>query len=94
MEDLSWQHRIRATTEISVAEFADKLDASETPIIFQKDDRVMIETQGELSPVLKWLADMPLRNVTIEPVGLRSVYDRIHRTEEVATESKESEPVS
>ena len=81
LEDLSWQHRIRATTDISVAEHLDKLDSQTQPTILQDDDRVMIETQGELSPVLKWLAEMPLRNVTIEPVGLRSVYDRIHRSE-------------
>ena len=79
LEDLSWQHRIRATTEIDVAQHVGSLDVDVTPDIIQNDDRVMIETQGELSPILKWLAEMPLRNVTIEPVGLRSVYDRIHR---------------
>jgi len=78
LEDLSWQHRIRATTDIDVAQYADKLQTEQRPTILQNDDRVMVETQGELSPVLKWLAEMPLRNVTIEPVGLRSVYDRIH----------------
>lgn len=78
LEDLSWQHRIRATTDIVVAEQVAGLNVEEPPTVVQTDDRVMIETQGELSPVLKWLAEMPLRNVTIEPVGLRSVYDRIH----------------
>ena len=84
LEDLSWQHRIRATTDINVAELANKLASQTQPTIQQDDDRVMIETQGELSPVLKWLAEMPLRNVTIEPVGLRSVYDRIHRSEVIS----------
>ena len=79
LEDLAWQHRIRATTDIDVSQHSDKLVADQRPTILQDDDRVMIETQGELSPVLKWLAEMPLRNVTVEPVGLRSVYDRIHR---------------
>ena len=89
LEDLSWQHRIRATTDVAVAERVNKLDSQVQPMILQDGDRVMIETQGELSPVLKWLAEMPLRNVTIEPVGLRSVYDRIHRSDmETATESE------
>ena len=78
LEDLAWQHRIRATTEIDVAQEVGKLLSDQQPMIFQHENRVTIETQGELSPVLKWLAEMPLRNVTVEPVGLRSVYDRIH----------------
>lgn len=78
LQDLAWQHRIRATTDIVVADRVASLNLQEPPAVVQNDDRVMIETIGELSPVLKWLADMPLRNVTIEPVGLRSVYDRIH----------------
>jgi len=84
LEDLSWQHRIRATTEVAVVDHAAKLESQVKPTILQDGDRVMIETQGELSPVLKWLADMPLRNVTIEPVGLRSVYDRIHRSNDAS----------
>lgn len=88
LKELSWQHRIRATTDIDVAQQVDKLNAQQRPTILQNDDRVMVETQGELSPVLKWLAEMPLRNVTIEPVGLRSVYDRIHRSQVPADQSE------
>ena len=89
LEDLSWQHRIRATTtSISVTDQVDKLNTQQRPTIIQNEDRVMIETMGELSPILKWLSDMPLRNVTIEPVGLRSVYDRIHRSEEPTPETE------
>jgi len=57
LEDLSWQHRIRATTEINVADRIDKLDSQVQPTILQDDDRVMIETQGELSPVLNAVGD-------------------------------------
>ena len=88
LEDLSWQHRIRATTSISVTDQVDKLNTQQRPTIIQNEDRVMIETMGELSPILKWLSDMPLRNVTIEPVGLRSIYDRIHRSEEPTPETE------
>jgi ABC-2 type transport system ATP-binding protein len=37
-----------------------------------------IETSGELSPILGWLATLPLREVVIEPVGLRAVYQQFH----------------
>lgn len=78
MADLAWQHRIRAKSDVQVAESAGGLDP--VPEVYQSGDRVTIETSGDLSPVLKWLAELPLRNVTIEPVGLRSIYDRIHRS--------------
>ena len=77
MSELSWQHRIRATTEADVTKSAS--DLQPIPDIIQHGDRVTIETHGDLSPVLKWLSDLPLGNVSIEPVGLRSIYDRIHR---------------
>lgn len=40
--------------------------------------RVTIETPGELSPLLGWLATLPLADIRIEPVGLRAIYDRFH----------------
>jgi ABC-2 type transport system ATP-binding protein len=42
------------------------------------DHRVRIETPGELSTLLHWLANADLDDVYIQPVGLRSVYDRFH----------------
>jgi ABC-2 type transport system ATP-binding protein len=41
---------------------------------------LMIETPGELSGLLGWLATLPLAEVQIEPVGLHAVYDRYHST--------------
>ena len=38
----------------------------------------MIETPGELSGLLGWLATLPLAEVNIEPVGLRALYDQYH----------------
>jgi ABC-2 type transport system ATP-binding protein len=38
----------------------------------------VFDAPGELAQVLKWLATLPLADVRIEPVGLRSVYDRYH----------------
>ena len=46
--------------------------------IKQIDNTIQIETPSELSPVLKWLADAPLADVMIQPVGLRAIYDKFH----------------
>jgi hypothetical protein len=39
---------------------------------------VTILCAGELAPVLGWLAQQPLVQLQIEPVGLRTVYERHH----------------
>lgn len=44
----------------------------------REEREVVIETPGELSPLLGWLATLPLRDVVIEPAGLRAVYERFH----------------
>lgn len=92
LDELALQHRIRATTKEQIDTAAASRQFDPPLTVQQTDDRVQIETPGELSPVLKWLADLPLSNVTIEPVGLRSVYDRIHRFEPsvISAETKTS----
>jgi len=39
---------------------------------------VILETPGELAPLLKWLATLALGDIRIEPVGLRTIYRRYH----------------
>ena len=46
-------------------------------------NRVTIETAGELSPLLGWLATLPLADIRIEPVGLRAIYDRFHAAQAI-----------
>lgn len=41
-------------------------------------DRVVIETVGDLAPVLPWLASLGLRQLRVEAFGLRAVYDAVH----------------
>jgi ABC-2 type transport system ATP-binding protein len=82
MRDLHQQHRIRAWL---------RGDLPSTPPEFngrlaigrREDGSVVIETPGELSPLLGWLATLPLEEVKIEPVGLRAIYDRYHSDESV-----------
>jgi len=52
--------------------------AGEVHIRRRQDGITEIETPGELSPLLGWLAGISLREVRVEPVGLRAVYDRFH----------------
>jgi len=39
---------------------------------------LLIETPGELSGMLGWLATLPLAEVRIEPVGLNALYEQFH----------------
>jgi ABC-2 type transport system ATP-binding protein len=77
MSQLRQRHRIRAQLngEFSAPppEMADQLSVQS-----DNDGRLTIETSGELSPILGWLATLPLREVVIEPVGLRAVYQQFH----------------
>jgi ABC-2 type transport system ATP-binding protein len=83
MGELRRQHRIRAQLTgpltSAPASIADRLNVVTGP-----QGEVTIETPGELSPVLGWLATLPLAEVQIEPVGLRAVYERFHPLAESA----------
>ena len=45
---------------------------------------IAIDAPGDLSPLLGWLATMPLTEVYVEPVGLQAVYEKYHRPEVAA----------
>jgi ABC-2 type transport system ATP-binding protein len=71
------QHRIRAQLTGPLAPLPASLDGRVT-VEQHAGGQVTIETPGELSPLLGWLAELPLAEVQIEPVGLQAVYDRYH----------------
>ena len=77
MADLRQQHRIRAhlsgVLPPAPAELRDHLQ-----IHVEEAGVVVMETTHELSSLLGWLATLSLREVRIEPVGLRAVYDQFH----------------
>jgi ABC-2 type transport system ATP-binding protein len=81
MSELKRRHRIRAVLNGFLPPPPDTL-RREITIGSDDDGGVTIETPGELAPLLSWLASVPLEQMTIEPVGLRTLYDRLHRTEE------------
>ena len=63
-------------------------------------NQLQVDVAGELANVLDWLAAVPLREVTVRPIGLQSVYERFHfvgknsgssQQKSVAAKSKHSE---
>jgi ABC-2 type transport system ATP-binding protein len=76
VDELRSQHRILAELRGPLPPVPGGV-ADGTQVVCQ-GNRVTIETAGELSPLLGWLATLPLADIRIEPVGLRGVYDRFH----------------
>ncbi|WP_231756539.1 ABC transporter ATP-binding protein [Lignipirellula cremea] len=77
MTDLRRRHRIRARVRGPVSALPAP-DNSDVLLVDQGDGRILIETAGELADLFGWLSQLPLEDVRIEPVGLRSIYDRFH----------------
>jgi ABC-2 type transport system ATP-binding protein len=75
--DVLRQHRIRAELRGTLAPAPDELAAS-LSIANGAGNEVTILTAGELQPLLGWLAQQPLARLQIEPVGLRTIYERHH----------------
>ena len=82
MRDLRRQHRIRARLTGALPPPPENCREGLT-LTTHSAGAVTIETPGELSPLLGWLARAPLAEVQIEPVGLRAVYERFHPLAEI-----------
>lgn len=76
MSDLR-QHRIRARLLGELVPLPESLQHEVTECRVD-DGRLLLETPSELSKLLGWLASQPIEEVTIEPIGLRAIYDRYH----------------
>lgn len=82
MADLRRQHRIYAQLTGELKPVPEHL-VGELRVETNGHGELRIETPGELSPLLGWLAQLPLTEVKIEPIGLRALYDRFHSAEPV-----------
>jgi ABC-2 type transport system ATP-binding protein len=80
MSELKRRHRIRAVLKGFMPPPPAPLQR-EIAIRTEDDGSTIIDTPGELSPLLSWLASVPLEEMTIEPVGLRPLYDQLHSTD-------------
>ena len=76
LSELNQQHRIRFRMEGLLPTPPESLQSL---VAIRKDHRgYLIETPSQVSEVLKWLTQFPLEDVSITPIGLRSVYDQFH----------------
>lgn len=80
MSELRRQHRITAQLTGPLPPLPEHL-SGDLVVDATSDGHLRIETPGELSPLLGWLASLPLAEVRVEPIGLRAVYDRYHSVE-------------
>jgi ABC-2 type transport system ATP-binding protein len=48
----------------------------------REGDEMVLEYDGDLAPLLGWLARLPLAEVRMEPAGLRAIYERYHGAED------------
>lgn len=85
MSDLFQRHRVTARwtdEEIVVPDdFSENVRVKK--LIRNKTELLCIDTAGDLAPVLGWLDSLGLKNVRIEPLGLRAIYDAVHMGGEV-----------
>lgn len=76
ISELKLRHRISAKLDGALAEppaeYRSELRIERT------GEMVVIETAMELAPLLGWLSQQSLREITIEPFGLREVYRHYH----------------
>jgi ABC-2 type transport system ATP-binding protein len=80
MGALRRRHRISARLAGPLAPCPPEL-AGELAVSQPAPGQVVLETAGELAPLLGWLARLPLAQVRVEPLGLQAVYERFHGPE-------------
>lgn len=80
MSELRRQHLIRAGLSGPMPPVPAEL-SEHLSVTSEQNGEVKIETAYELSGLLEWLGTLPLKQVRIEPVGLRSIYQRFHAQE-------------
>lgn len=75
--ELKRKHRIRARLKGPLPPVPESFNG-QLKLVTDESGGLMIETPGELSPLLGWLATLPLSEVRIEPVGLGAIYEQYH----------------
>jgi ABC-2 type transport system ATP-binding protein len=78
IEQLRRQHRVEARLDGTLlqvpAELKSQLRIQHDP----RSGKLRIDTHGDLGPLLGWLGTLGLSEVSIQPVGLQTVYERYH----------------
>jgi ABC-2 type transport system ATP-binding protein len=77
MAELRQQHRIVASLTAPLPPIPESMH-ERVAVAAQSENEVVLETSGELAPLLSWLGTLPLAEIRIEPLGLRTIYERFH----------------
>jgi len=77
ISELRKKHRIRAQLTGPLPSVPESFNGN-VLVATDSAGALTIETPDELSGLLGWLATLPLSEVRIEPLGLRSLYDQYH----------------
>lgn len=88
LAELRRRHRILASLDGPLPPLPAELSDGQVSVERLRDGEVLLETAGSLSPLLGWLAELPVDEVRVEPIRLRAVYDRFHGLAPV-TDTKE-----
>jgi ABC-2 type transport system ATP-binding protein len=83
MSEIRRGHRIRARLTAALPLVPNHL-AGQLSVSPGADGQVTIDAPGDLSPLLGWLATLPLTEVHIEPIGLQAIYEKYHSAEVAA----------
>ena len=83
LTEIRRRHRISARLTAALPPVPESLQGQLT-VVAKLNNRILIETPGELSPLFGWLATLPLAEVRIEPLGLQAVYEQYHPAEAAA----------
>jgi beta-exotoxin I transport system ATP-binding protein len=86
MATLRQQHRIVASLTAPLPPTPDIL-RDRIAIAAQSHNEVVLETSGELAPLLSWLGTLPLAEIRIEPLGLKTIYERFQASGSSAASS-------
>jgi ABC-2 type transport system ATP-binding protein len=77
MRELREQHRIVARLTAPLPPIPESLNG-QLSVVSNDRNEAVLEAPGDLAPLLSWLATLPLSDIRIEPLGLRTIYDRFH----------------
>jgi ABC-2 type transport system ATP-binding protein len=77
LAELKRKHRIRAQLTGPLPPMPASFNGH-VSVLASPSGNLLIETPGELSGLLGWLATLPLAEVRIEPLGLGALYDQYH----------------
>ena len=75
--DIRRQHRIEAALRGKLSSPSEDL-AKNLTIDYDSNGKATIVADVELAKLLDWLAAQPIEELSIEPIGLKTVYERLH----------------